>query len=413
MSRHRFLRAPAIALVGAVLLGACGRGAKPEPRAAPAAPRPSILLVTLDTTRADAIGPEARGRRDAGVRRAGGARAALPPGLRDRARDAALARLDDDGALSGRPRRARERARRSPPSTPSLAERLQRRRLPHGGVRVAASCWRGASASRAASTSTTTSCRRAAPSARRARRRTRALAHLARPRRRAAVPLGPLLRPARAVRAARAVPRAATRRSPYLGEVAAMDEQLGRLVAAFERQAAGPAAIVVVADHGEGLGDHGESQHGNLLYQSTMHVPLRARRARRARRASTDTPVSTRRVFHTVLDWAGPGRRRTACARPTAEVVLGEAMKPFLAYGWQPQVMAVEGRHKAILAGTDRDLRRGRRSRARRATSRRRPPSRAAARRAARVPGPVAGGAPAPDALRRGRNAGSSRASAT
>ena len=31
---------------------------------------------------------------------------------------------------------------------------------------------------------------------------------------------------------------------------------------------------MVVGDHGEGLGDHGESQHGNLLYQSTMHVPL-------------------------------------------------------------------------------------------------------------------------------------------
>ncbi len=33
-------------------------------------------------------------------------------------------------------------------------------------------------------------------------------------------------------------------------------------------------AIVVVGDHGEGLGEHGESQHGNLLYQATMHVPL-------------------------------------------------------------------------------------------------------------------------------------------
>ena len=53
-----------------------------------------------------------------------------------------------------------------------------------------------------------------------------------------------------------------------------MDEQLGRLVQAFEQRATGPVAIVIAADHGEGLGDHGESQHGNLLYQSTMHVPL-------------------------------------------------------------------------------------------------------------------------------------------
>ncbi|HVS33545.1 MAG TPA: sulfatase-like hydrolase/transferase, partial [Thermoanaerobaculia bacterium] len=60
----------------------------------------------------------------------------------------------------------------------------------------------------------------------------------------------------------------------YLGEVAAMDEQIGRLVAAFEKSAPGPHAIAVLSDHGEGLGEHGEEQHGNLLYQSTMHVPL-------------------------------------------------------------------------------------------------------------------------------------------
>ena len=54
-----------------------------------------------------------------------------------------------------------------------------------------------------------------------------------------------------------------------------MDEQLGRLVAGVRATAGtGPAAIVIVGDHGEGLGEHGESQHGNLLYQATMHVPL-------------------------------------------------------------------------------------------------------------------------------------------
>src|SRR4051794_10961418 len=67
------------------------------------------------------------------------------------------------------------------------------------------------------------------------------------------------------------------RNSPYLGEIAAVDQELGRLAAAFEaqlKQAHGAVAIIVVADHGEGLGDHGEMQHGNLLYQATMHVPL-------------------------------------------------------------------------------------------------------------------------------------------
>ncbi len=136
---------------------------------------------------------------------------------------------------------------------------------------------------------------------------------------------------------------------PYLGEVAAMDEQLGRVARAFEQQAAGPIAIAVVGDHGEGLGDHGEAQHGRLLYQATMHVPLLLL-GPGLQPGVSDTPVSTRRVFHTILDWAGLGAEHSL-RDPEQEIVLGEAMKPFLAYGWQPQVMAVEGQRKSIQAG--------------------------------------------------------------
>jgi choline-sulfatase len=136
---------------------------------------------------------------------------------------------------------------------------------------------------------------------------------------------------------------------PYYGEVAYMDEQLGRLAAAFEQQVKGPAAIILVGDHGEGLGEHGEQQHGNLLYQATMHVPLVVI-GPGVRPGIGDTPVSTRRVFHTILDWAGIDATNSLL-RGDAEVVVGEAMKPFLDFGWQPQVMAVEGNRKAILAG--------------------------------------------------------------
>jgi arylsulfatase A-like enzyme/Tfp pilus assembly protein PilF len=136
---------------------------------------------------------------------------------------------------------------------------------------------------------------------------------------------------------------------PYYGEVAFMDEQLGRLAAAFEQQVKGPVAIVLVGDHGEGLGEHGEQQHGNLLYQATMHVPLVVAGPGVAPGIG-DAPVSTRRIFHTILDWAGIDKTNSLL-RGDAEVVVGEAMKPFLDFGWQPQVMAVEGTRKAILAG--------------------------------------------------------------
>lgn len=136
----------------------------------------------------------------------------------------------------------------------------------------------------------------------------------------------------------------------YLGEVASMDEQLGRLVQAFESKAHGAKAIIVVADHGEGLGDHGEQQHGNLVYQSTMHVPF-VIVGPGFTSSTSNTPVSTRRIFHTILDWAGIDATNSLRGNEKEDVVVGEAMKPFLDYGWQPQVMTVDGNQKAIMAG--------------------------------------------------------------
>ncbi|MBX7185471.1 MAG: sulfatase-like hydrolase/transferase [Vicinamibacteria bacterium] len=61
---------------------------------------------------------------------------------------------------------------------------------------------------------------------------------------------------------------------PYDAEVAAADRCLSQLVAAA--QAARPDSLVaaVTSDHGEGLGDHGEATHGLFLYQSTLAVPM-------------------------------------------------------------------------------------------------------------------------------------------
>jgi arylsulfatase A-like enzyme/tetratricopeptide (TPR) repeat protein len=169
-------------------------------------------------------------------------------------------------------------------------------------------------------------------------------------------------------------------RDPYRGEVAYMDSQLGRLVLAFERHAKPPIAIIVVGDHGEGLGDHGEPQHGDLLYQSTMLVPL-VIVGPGVSTSVDDAPVSARRVYHTILDWAGLGNEHTLRASGASQprersesatrrasegvgesegrspsddddaAVMGEAMKPFLEYGWPPQTMGVSGRTKAIVAG--------------------------------------------------------------
>jgi choline-sulfatase len=61
----------------------------------------------------------------------------------------------------------------------------------------------------------------------------------------------------------------------YDGEVAYADAQVGRLVAWLDaRGLRGRTLVVVTSDHGEGLGDHGEAEHMFFVYDSTLRVPL-------------------------------------------------------------------------------------------------------------------------------------------
>lgn len=151
--------------------------------------------------------------------------------------------------------------------------------------------------------------------------------------------------------------------NPYYGEVEYLDRELGRLVEGLQIKLGDP-ALLIVGDHGEGLGDHGEQRHGNLLYQGVMRVPLLVIGAN-VEAAGIASPVSIRRVFHTVLGMAGgdPSGSLMGAARAEVteegeaeEVVAAEAMKPFLQYGWQPQVMAVAGSLKAIQSGPEIEL---------------------------------------------------------
>lgn len=312
-------------------VAACARREAP----APPAPRPSILLVTLDTTRADAIGPEAKG--------------VETPAF---------------NALAQRARRFRYAYATAPQTLPSHASMLTGLYPAGHGVRengralapsqrLVAEQLRGAGYRTAAFLSSFVLARRfglargfevydddlgRGREERSARETTdRALAWLA------TAPSEPLF-----VWVHYYDPHYPYAPS-YHAEIAAMDEHLGRLVSAFERRANGAVAVIVAADHGEGLGDHGEPQHGDLLYQSTMHVPLLIAGPGVSASVAED-PVSARRIAHTILDWAGIDATGSL-RRPLREVVAGEAMKPFLDYGWQPQVMAVDGNTKAILAG--------------------------------------------------------------
>jgi choline-sulfatase len=310
---------------------ACSRAETPAP---PAAQRPSILLVTLDTTRADAIGPDTPSFNALAARGRLYARAYAPTPQTLPSHTSMMTGLYPGG------HGVHENARFVPTSHPVLAETLRA-----GGYRTAAFVSAFALAKRFGlgrgfevydedfgegraerpATDTTE----------------RALAYLQQ------APAEPLFlwvhyydphypyAPPEPYRTRYA-------KNPYQGEVAAMDEQLGRLVEAFRKR--GEVAIVVSADHGEGLGDHGELQHGDLLYESTMRVPFVVT-GPDIERGVIETPFSLRHVRDLVLSFAGLSKMAQE------KVILGEAMKPYLDYGWRPQVMAVEGRLKTIFAG--------------------------------------------------------------
>jgi len=64
-------------------------------------------------------------------------------------------------------------------------------------------------------------------------------------------------------------------RSPYDGEVAYADAQVGRVLAWLDEKGLRRRTLVVVtSDHGEGLGEHGEDEHMFFVYDSTLRVPL-------------------------------------------------------------------------------------------------------------------------------------------
>jgi arylsulfatase A-like enzyme len=93
----------------------------------------------------------------------------------------------------------------------------------------------------------------------------------------------------------------------YLAEVAAADHAVGEILDALrQREVLDDTLVVVVADHGEGRGEHGEPTHSALIYESTMRVPLFVRHhdGNRAGERS-DEIVSVVDVFPTAMEALG------------------------------------------------------------------------------------------------------------
>jgi arylsulfatase A-like enzyme len=126
---------------------------------------------------------------------------------------------------------------------------------------------------------------------------------------------------------------------PYRGEIAAADAALGRLLEAWDRRA-GASVVAVTSDHGEAFGEHGEESHSLFLYDTTLHVPLALRGAGVAAGRSLATPVGLEDLAATLLARLGPGPTlpgRDLLAGPLAPRGLyAETLAPQHDFGWSP-----------------------------------------------------------------------------
>ncbi len=145
----------------------------------------------------------------------------------------------------------------------------------------------------------------------------------------------------------------------YLGEVAFVDREIGRLLDAVRAKFPG-AVVAAVGDHGEALGDHDERSHGIFLYTAAIEVPLIIAGPRMAKGRVVKTPVAIRRLAASLFFLLGenqdgvvpgsvlPGLKDEDSGSP--EPIYSEATMPRSVYGWAPLHAVTEGRLRYIRA---------------------------------------------------------------
>ncbi len=142
---------------------------------------------------------------------------------------------------------------------------------------------------------------------------------------------------------------------PYLGEIAYTDAMIGELLDALEeRGQLANTAILVAGDHGEAFGNHDEQQHGFFVYNATMHVPFILRPPGGTAPVVIGEPVGLVDVAPTLVAVAGlPAVEEGAFdgldltpalqgTEPVHRVLYGESLYARYHFGWSEQKMLVD-----------------------------------------------------------------------
>jgi len=146
--------------------------------------------------------------------------------------------------------------------------------------------------------------------------------------------------------------------APYDGEVAYVDETLGRLLAALrDRGLMDETVVVLTGDHGESLGEHGELTHGFLTYNPALWVPLIVAAPGLKPRRSEEI-VAHIDVFPTVCDLLGVPMPDGLEGRSLAPALEGrklrprpvyfECLSPYYGRGWAPIRGFIDGPVKFV-----------------------------------------------------------------
>ena len=161
-----------------------------------------------------------------------------------------------------------------------------------------------------------------------------------------------------------APPERFSRYEPYDGEIAYADEIVGDLFDSLRRRGLyEDALIVLLSDHGEGLGDHGEQEHGVFLYDEAIQVPLVVKLpGGRGAGRRVSVPVQHIDLLPTLLDLTGapaPDGLRGRSLRPLLagegegwpeRHMYAEALYPRYHFGWSELYAVTTDRYRYILA---------------------------------------------------------------
>ncbi|MDD8014755.1 MAG: sulfatase-like hydrolase/transferase [Acidobacteriota bacterium] len=145
---------------------------------------------------------------------------------------------------------------------------------------------------------------------------------------------------------------------PYDGEIAYVDAALAPLVRWLKEKGAwNKTAVFISGDHGESLGEHGESTHGYFAYNATLRVPL-ILCCPGARPGKSEEAVCHADIFPTVCDLLGlalpPGLHGRSlipvvkAKKPPARDIYFESLYPYYSRGWAPQRGIIAGGIKFI-----------------------------------------------------------------